>query len=146
MTMKANSVDNDIDAMLRRAEQSVANLAGEFEKENTRNVAGLREAWAKARGQEGDSALMKEMFRIAHDIKGQGTTFGYELLSIIAASLCKLLTAQKTILNTERVMALIEAHVTAIELVTSKKITGAGGKQGEELIGQLRKASLAVAQ
>jgi chemotaxis protein histidine kinase CheA len=139
------NMDLDFEAMIRRAEMSVANLAEDFAAENARNVAALRDFWIKGRGMAGDAQIMRDLFRTAHDIKGQGTTFGYELLSIIAASLCTLLTTQKTKVTQERVAALIEAHVTAIELVTNKKITGAGGRQGEELVDQLQKASAAIA-
>ena len=138
-------LDDEFEAMVKKAERSVANLKDAFETENQRNVETLRDLWEAARRAGCDPASIAAVFRISHDIKGQGATFGYELLSVAAGSLCRLISGPSAPAMPDRVKSLIEAHVAAIELVTKRKITGPGGQQGEELVSQLRRASSALA-
>ncbi len=56
-----------------------------------------------------------ELYRSAHDIKGQGDTFGYPLAATICGSLCKLLGSVED--QTQIPMELIDHHVNAVRRV-----------------------------
>ena len=64
----------------------------------------------------------EELFRVAHDVKGEGETLGYPLATIIAASLCKLLDTpeKKTVIPQD----IIDNHVDALRLVARDRIKG----------------------
>ena len=72
-----------------------------------------------------------EMRKVTHDIKGQGASFGYPLMSDVGASLSRLLK------NIERIdapsLTLVVDHVKALRRVLAEDIEGTGGAFGEEL-------------
>ena len=75
------------------------------------------------------------MREIAHNVKGQGTSFGYPLMTRVGESLSILL---KRIDGREADAAgLIEAHVNSLRAVLDNRIVGNGGEPGETLAGRL---------
>ena len=84
------------------------------------------DALAKARDAVREHGLkdehFDELFRVAHDVKGEGETLGYPLATIIAASLCKLLDTpeKKTVIPHD----IIDNHVDALRLVARDRIKG----------------------
>ena len=69
------------------------------------------------------------MFAIAHDIKGQAGTFGYPLLSDLAARLCRLLQTD----GAEGAGSL----VAAMAEVVRDRLAGDGGERGREMVAGL---------
>lgn len=124
------------DLVLQRAEKVVEDMADdylEWVKEDLTNLQGAidnaaskPEEWQK----HVDSA-----FHIAHDMKGQGGSFNYMLVTAIAKQLCEFLE------NVERFgakeTATAKLHVDALRLVLGKRLTGDGGKVGKQLLGGL---------
>ena len=56
-----------------------------------------------------------ELFRAAHDIKGEAATFGYPAIAPIAESLCRLLEHTPDIKRIP--LALVEQHVDAVRAI-----------------------------
>ena len=77
----------------------------------------------------------EEMRRVTHNVKGQGTSFGFPLMTAVGNSLSTLLKAIKV--PDEPALRLIEAHVSALHLVLSQRIEGSGGSEGAELTRRL---------
>lgn len=78
----------------------------------------------------------KTMREITHNVKGQGTSFGYPLMTDIGESLSKLL---KSIEDPETpVLKLVAAHIQSLRAVLDKNIEGSGGELGAALIGRLQ--------
>ena len=75
------------------------------------------------------------LYAIMHNVKGQGASFGYPLVTRIAQSLCKLVGAKHD--AGEPMMRIAQAHVDALKLVLDQKIEGPGGETGEKLAGRL---------
>lgn len=80
--------------------------------------------------------LMNEIFDLAHNIKGLGGSFGYFLMTDIAASLCDYVRNVENIADMK--IEIIFAHVTAMDVVISKEIEGSGGETGNEIIVRLQ--------
>ena len=76
-----------------------------------------------------------ELRRTVHNIKGQGTSFGYPLMTRVGESLSHLLKTIDT--PSEPQLRLVEAHITALRLVMDQDIKGNGGEQGEALASRL---------
>lgn len=75
------------------------------------------------------------LYAVMHNVKGQGSSFGYPLVTRVAQSLCKLLGAKHD--AGEPMMRVAQAHLDALKLVLEQKIEGSGGETGEKLAGKL---------
>ncbi|MEZ5832517.1 MAG: hypothetical protein R3D05_15195 [Dongiaceae bacterium] len=126
-----------ISSVLARAEAAVAGLARDYAKWALADVAKGRAALAAAMDDPvGRAQHIDALFRIGHDLKGQGTSFGYPLVTKIGQSLCAL-TRDRARAYEARHLELAKSHLDAIDLVLSKGIKGEGGKVGAELVAKL---------
>lgn len=75
--------------------------------------------------------FFEEIKVIAHDMKGQGGTFGYPLISTFSDSLYGFSNITKNF--TDNHVKLIKAHIDAMRAVISSRIKGDGGEIGAEL-------------
>lgn len=74
-------------------------------------------------------------YGIAHNIKGQGDSFGYPLMTGVGVSLLALLRGSET--RDERVIRIAEAHLAAMRTIMGNGIEGDGGETGQALIERL---------
>lgn len=76
---------------------------------------------------------------IVHNLKGQGASFGYPLITAIAQSLLKLL---RSLAEADaRAMKIALAHVNALRTILDKDIRGEGGPAGGSLVARLQALS-----
>lgn len=68
---------------------------------------------------------------IAHDMRGQGGTFGYQLISDFADALYFLTHSQAGMSDNH--VEIIKAHIDAMRVVIKNRINGDGGDVGKEL-------------
>jgi len=80
----------------------------------------------------------KQIQEIAHEMKGQGGTFGYPLVSIFGDGLYDFTGPQAGL--TDNHVKIVKAHVDAMKATINGRIQGDGGQVGQEL-----KAMLAAA-
>jgi hypothetical protein len=71
-------------------------------------------------------------YRLAHDIKGHGGSYGYPLVSAAAASLCGLIRARN--LRDAAVRDLVTRHIAAIDQLVAEHIEGDGGLRGRAIL------------
>lgn len=83
--------EKDMDDPVRRAEQALAGLSGEFKDWMTTEVDRLSVAWAAVQKDGFTKKLRDELFHAAHDIKGDAATFGFPSAAGIAESLCRVI-------------------------------------------------------
>lgn len=83
--------EKDMDDPVRRAEQALAGLSGEFKDWMTSEVDRLSVAWAAVQKDGFTKKLRDELFHAAHDIKGDAATFGFPSAAGIAESLCRVI-------------------------------------------------------
>jgi|TARA_Y100000294_G_scaffold174027_1_gene191301 chemotaxis protein histidine kinase CheA len=81
---------------------------------------------------------MEAVFHISHDIKGQGGSFGYDLMTAIANELCRLIEKADKI-GDEEVEA-VKLHIASLKLVIGEDMKGQGGKAGEKMLAGLQQA------
>ena len=105
---------------IERAETALKHLSVQFDswlEEETRRLVAARN---DVRENGLDEPNFGNLFRAAHDIKGQGETLGYPVATKIAASLCTLLEAPE---DRSRIpLALIDHHVDALWRVMHDRI------------------------
>ena len=80
----------------------------------------------------------KRINEIAHDMKGQGGTFGYDLVSSFAVSLYDFTHPRDS--YSDAVVELVKSHLDAMKAVIAGRIKGNGGDIGVELTATLHKA------
>lgn len=104
-------------------------------------VDDLEALWRAFRDAKTKSAAERQkdiakMFDIAHEIRGQGGTFGFPLISVVGDSLCKFLDRRKTLSPPE--LDVVELHILAMKAVFRQGLKGDGGGLIKELPALLR--------
>ena len=114
------------DDPVARAEQALAGLSGEFKDWMGIECERLAAAHAAILKHGFTRDTSEELFRAAHDIKGDAATFGFPTAGAAAESLCRIIEHAPDL---ERVPAeLIAHHINAIQAIVREnaKIDNAG--------------------
>lgn len=82
--------------------------------------------------------LFAEINSISHDMKGQGGTFGYPLMTHFADSLYSITDGRGK--YTDNQVELVKSHLDAMRAVIKARLKGDGGPIGQELTETLDKA------
>lgn len=75
---------------------------------------------------------------IAHDMKGQGGTFGYPLISTFSDSLYGFTNGIRE--RSDNEVELVKSHVDAMRAVIKGRVSGSGGEIGKKLTESLNQA------
>lgn len=103
--------------------------------------AWMDEALAKLNILQADGAdipaqsWVNDVYDIAHNIKGVGSSFGFPLLSDAGTSLCRYIKAKPDGLDWSR--STFDAHIKVFNVIYAEKIGGSGGSLGTQLIAKL---------
>ena len=125
-----------MDAMAQLNKEDMAALTEQFIQYIEDSVVRLGEmALQISPGTLLERDVSDEVFGIAHNIKGMGTTFGYDLLTSIGESLCDY--GKKTDPSGNVSSNVVLGHIKAIQLVFDHRISGTGGIKGQELLDSL---------
>lgn len=103
------------DDPIARAEAALAGISSEFYGWMRAECDRLHVARNEVRGAGLAGRARDDLFRAAHDIKGQGMTFGYPKAAEAAESLCRLLEHSPD--ATRIPMTLIDQHVDAVRAI-----------------------------
>ena len=128
--------DRRLEAVLARAQAAVADLAKNFTESAAIDLDRCT-AFLKAAREQPASRIesVKEIYGIAHNLKGQGTSFGYPLITRIGQSLCMLTRREATLSDAE--LGVVQGHLDALRLILAKEIKGDGGVVGDKLAARL---------
>ena len=74
---------------------------------------------------------------VAHELKGQGATFGYPLLTVYSESLCKLTKPDRKVTNSQA--EIIRAHYDLIRIIILQDIKGDDESMSEYFTNLLKK-------
>ena len=128
---------DDVPDAVRDAEAAVAALAESFIEWISEDIAKAKAALDDAKAKPGDNmAELKAIFEVVHNVKGQGGSFGYNLLTKIGGSLCDYIRDASAPAD-EQQLKVIAAHFAAIDFVLEKNIQGDGGDIGSQLTGKI---------
>lgn len=105
---------DDVDPVAA-AEAAMAKMAERFDGWMADETGRLGELFAEAQAGDFDDALIDELHRAAHDIKGQAATLGFPVAGRIAAGLCRLIEAKRATghFSTE----LVRHHVQSVQAI-----------------------------
>ena len=128
--------EKDLDDPVARAEKALAGLSGEFRNWMTIETDRLAAAHAAILRDGFTNANREELFRAAHDIKGDAATFGYPSAAAAAESLCRIIEHAPDI---DKVPSnLIAHHINAIQAIVRERTKLDTVSMANELSRQLR--------
>src|SRR5690349_25143962 len=96
--------ENDRDDPVARAEQALSGLSDQFDDWMLTECERLSTAFEAVRKSGFNATTRDELFRAAHDIKGDAATFGYPVAAAAADSLCRILEHSPQIEDTKSVV------------------------------------------
>jgi HPt (histidine-containing phosphotransfer) domain-containing protein len=128
--------EKDLDDPVARAEKALEGLSGEFrnwmgietDRLATAHAAILREGFT--------NFTREELFRAAHDIKGDAATFGFPSAGAAAESLCRIIEHAPDL--DEVPSDLIAHHINAIQAIVRERTRPDTTDMASELSRQLR--------
>ena len=126
--------------VLKKAEKAMDNLRHEFSDWLADDIKALTAAFA-AFSKSSTPATAGVLFRAAHDLKGQATTFEYPLIARVASSLAKLMDGMQS--RDAAPLPLVSAHIDAIHVIYRDRIKDISNRMAlvlaEELEGRVTK-------
>jgi HPt (histidine-containing phosphotransfer) domain-containing protein len=111
--------ESDLDDPVARAEKALAGLSGEFKNWMTIEADRLSAAHAAVLSEGFTSETREELFRAAHDIKGDAATFGFPSAGAAAESLCRIIEHAPDL--DEVPQELIAHHINAIQAIVRER-------------------------
>jgi len=130
--------------LLKKAEQAMSNMSSEYPEWAREDLLTLEGVIEKLRAGGADvAAELKNIFRMAIDMKGQGGSFGYILITAVADSLMKFVEDKTEV--SEFDLEVMAAHTAAMRAVLTEEIQDDGGPVGEELMDGLFKLKVKAA-
>ena len=127
---------NPLKETLARAEEATTALRAnytEWARIDVNNTQTLLDAAKK--GADRQREQLDLLYAAMHNIKGQGSSFGYPLVTRIGQSLCRLIAPGRAL--DEAGLKIAQAHLDALKLVLDQKIAGKGGEVGDKLAARL---------
>jgi chemotaxis protein histidine kinase CheA len=125
---------DDLLAMADTAASALADMGEEYaidaSKDADRLLAVIKQAQA-APDETALQSLFAEIFSIAHNFKGQGATFGYDLVTDFGEQLCELTRPRH--LPTRAVLPQTMLLAAVLHTVLHQRLDGDGGTKGEAL-------------
>lgn len=123
---------------LAMAEAAIAALKDDYKEQLRADTQQLSSIWAASDTLDPDAECAEALFSIAHNLKGQAGTFGYDLVTSAAASLCDLLRGGRP--GGEKAKA-IGHHISVLNRIVEKDVEGTGGEMGAKVLKALQALS-----
>ena len=119
-----------MDALADLSQKFPAWASGDVQKikEQLNEVSGMF-------GKERTAFLRTKVYPKVHDLKGQGSTFGYPLITDIGAHMCQLITSKEDFSTAD--LARLKNDAQMMETVLWKKLKGDGGEKGAQMLRKL---------
>jgi chemotaxis protein histidine kinase CheA len=111
--------ESDLDDPVARAEKALAGLSGEFKTWMTIEADRLSAAHAAVLRHGFTDDITEELFRAAHDIKGDAATFGFPSAAAAAESLCRIVEHAPEL--EEVPPDLITHHIDAVQAIVRER-------------------------
>ncbi len=135
-SLKVGSRFGGIDpAALAKAEAALKGLADNFEQWMQDELAKLDAARARIAAEGYTAETAENLYFRAHDLKGLGATYGYPVVTQIAASLCRLIDEPATRMKAP--LFLLDAHVHGIKAAVRGNIREADHPVAKSLLEEL---------
>jgi chemotaxis protein histidine kinase CheA len=119
LTVLRRVPDDDPDDPVARAEKALAGLSGEFGNWMTIEADRLSAAWDMICKDGISHDTREELFRAAHDIKGDAATFGFPSAGAAANSLCRIIEHAPDLAKVPS--DLVMHHINAVQAIVRQR-------------------------
>jgi chemotaxis protein histidine kinase CheA len=127
--------------MIEKAEQVLASLSDNYLDWVQQDLKNISAAFEELKASRGDQKkALDSIFRISHDMKGQGGSFGYNLMTSVANELCRMIEKMPSPIGPSHIEA-IGVHIDSMKLVIAQKMKGDAGQMGAAILAGLQKVS-----
>ena len=130
-------------AAIAKAEAALKSLASNFTQWLADEITKLEGARQVVRTEGVTAETMENLYLRAHDLKGLGTTYGYQLITRIAGSLCRMIDDKDKRAATP--LELVDAHIDAIKAAVRDDIKSDEHPVGRVLVEELERRVSAMA-
>ncbi|MGB3810256.1 MAG: hypothetical protein WA943_09165 [Parvibaculum sp.] len=121
--------------MIATAEAAVAALRDSYREQLMADSTMLARIWSRLETGASPAEVLHDIHAIAHNVKGQGGSFGYDLVTSIGASLCDYIrSGDRTSVDA---LNIVHAHIKILKMVGDNDIAGTGGETGERIVAKL---------
>lgn len=127
----------DPERAIAQAEQIVQKLEAEYIDKLGQDIDRLETYGRKYRDNR-DPRALDSLFKLIHNMRGQGSTFGYPLITDIGRSFCRYVRELPE--HREVTPALIDQHVDAMKVVYKRSIKGEGDEIAQAVVEALSDA------
>ena len=124
-------------AAIAKAEAALKSLSGNFDQWLQDEITKLEAARQQVKVAGVSAETMENLYLRAHDLKGLGTTYGYQLITRIAASLCRLIDEKDK--RPAAPMGLVDAHIDAVKAAVREGMKGDDHPIGAALVQELER-------
>ena len=132
---KGGSGAVDLDA-IERAEAVIAGMSDDYLDWVEDDLVKIQKAYDELKADRDNvKERMEVVFGIAHDMKGQGGSFNYDLMTILGNDLCRFIEDKKTATNTD--VEVIGLYIGSMKVVIAQRMEGDGGAAGAEVLNGL---------
>ena len=122
---------------IARAEAVLQEMSADFPKWLEDDMARIQELRHAADANGWSDQAQDALHNAAHDLKGLGATYGFPIVTSIAASLCRLIETLDGKMAARRAPALAHAHVDALRAVVRSGVRNADHPVGLALLREL---------
>jgi len=138
MKQKLAGVTGTIDAVwIDAAEKSMGNARFDYLEAVSDDLNRLQAAYdAALKDRDHRAERVQELYAIVQMIKGQGSSFGYPLISNVGAQLARFMEDCGDNL-TDAQMEGVKLHVETLRLIMQQKMEGDGGPMGQKIVAGL---------
>ena len=109
-------------SFLEQANDVIAQMAKDYEQTAGKSLTEMGRLLKQAQEQKNPDLIRTDLFRLAHDMKGQGATFGYPLLTDAGNHLCRFV--EKADVLSKGAIKKIRVHLDFLQKVLAEKIKG----------------------
>lgn len=128
----------ETDILAGKAAAAIADLSDQYLEQVQSDMAVMRDLLKRARTADETERfrlIRDDFFGKVHDMKGQGATFDYPLLTDLGGFACDYLRLKKEITPAD--LAVLDGLVTDMDRVLSHHLTGDGGALGQDIRARL---------
>ncbi len=122
--------------LLEDAQNAIDNMADEFRMRTSLELEKVHKLAKSVAKSDKPGDIFDQIFHVVHDLKGQGSTFGYTLLTEISNSLCRYIEKIET--PSVDNMMIVMPHVDALRAVMRHNVHGDDDPIGAQIVESLR--------
>ena len=129
----------EAERLAQKAKEALSDLADTYYVQVNQDFLIMLDLLNKARKATSENRfhlIRDDFFVKMHDLKGQGSTFGYPILTEIGQFTCDFLRQKKKVTLSD--LDVLKDVLSDMDLVLKNKLTDSGGKRGQEILDRLK--------